>query len=198
MPYLRKITLTSMLLAALFVSSAAAIAGFDEGYDAYARGDFATAVREFTVAAEQGDYRAQVNLGVMYSTGEVVPLDIEMAVKWYLRAAVQGDVISQLYIGEKYRAGEVLPQDYEQAIVWFTRAAEQGNVLAQYSLGLLYAENFDMSNDHMLTFMWLFIASENGNNEARQNLSLLDSYMTSSAKTLARYEAVKWLEKYPN
>ena len=56
------------LALALLVSLAApAWAGFDEGTAAYARGDYATAFREFKTPAEEGDAHAQNNLGFMYA-----------------------------------------------------------------------------------------------------------------------------------
>ena len=42
-------------------------------------------------AAEQGDVRAQNNLGVRYENGQGVGKDINEAVKWYRKAAEQGD-----------------------------------------------------------------------------------------------------------
>ncbi|MBM3224655.1 MAG: hypothetical protein FJZ47_12740 [Candidatus Tectomicrobia bacterium] len=44
-------------------------AGFDEGLLAYTRGDYATALREFRLLADQGHAAAQLILGVMYDTG---------------------------------------------------------------------------------------------------------------------------------
>ena len=62
-------------------------AGFDEGLAAYERGDYATALREWRPLAEQGNAKAQVNLGVMYETGQGVPQDYREAVAWYRGSA---------------------------------------------------------------------------------------------------------------
>ena len=76
---------------ALLVSVAApASADFDEGFAAYDRGDYATALREWKPLAEHGLAEAQHNLGVMYSKGQGVPQDDAEAVKWYRLAAEQG------------------------------------------------------------------------------------------------------------
>ena len=50
-------------------------ADLEKGFDAYEKGDYATAVREFKVLAEQGNAKAQYNLGLMYDNGEGVPED---------------------------------------------------------------------------------------------------------------------------
>jgi TPR repeat protein len=65
-------------------------ADFLKGLVAAQRGDFATALREWTPLAEQGDAFAQTNLGLMYSKGKGVPQDYKTAVKWYRLAAEQG------------------------------------------------------------------------------------------------------------
>jgi len=45
---------------------------------------------EMKALAEQGDARAQYNLGFMYATGEGVPENDAEAVKWFRKAADQG------------------------------------------------------------------------------------------------------------
>ena len=47
-------------------------ADFETGMDAYHRGDYATALREWQRLAEQGDANAQYNLGVLYAEGKGV------------------------------------------------------------------------------------------------------------------------------
>jgi len=44
-------------------------ADFQKGFDAYERGDYTTALREWTPLAEQGDADAQYVLGLMYHNG---------------------------------------------------------------------------------------------------------------------------------
>ncbi|MDP7056148.1 MAG: sel1 repeat family protein, partial [Alphaproteobacteria bacterium] len=64
-------------------------ADLQKGFDAYHRGDYATALREWKPLAEQGNARAQNNLGVMYEKGLGVLQDYKTAVKWYTLAAEQ-------------------------------------------------------------------------------------------------------------
>ncbi len=42
-------------------------------------------------AAEQGDDKAQYNLGLCYFNGEGAPQDFNAAVKWFRQAAKQGN-----------------------------------------------------------------------------------------------------------
>jgi TPR repeat protein len=62
----------SVILLLLF-STTCWSADFQKGRDAYKRGDYATALKEWTPLAEQGDAEAQFNLGSMYEKGRGVP-----------------------------------------------------------------------------------------------------------------------------
>ena len=61
----------------------------------------------FRKAADQGNPRAQHNLGFMYAyaNGESVLNDLAEAVKWYRKAADQGFAPSQYTLGLFYRNG---------------------------------------------------------------------------------------------
>ena len=98
-------------------------AGLDEVMAAYQRGDYATVVRELRPLAEQGDAKAQFELGVMYATGLGVPQDYAEAVKWYRKAAEQGVAEAQYILGFMYRKGRGVPQDYLRAYAWYDLAA---------------------------------------------------------------------------
>jgi len=78
--------------------SPSASADITAGLGAYQSGDYATALRELTPLAKQGDARAQFSLGVMYEDGKGVPQDYKTAVKWYRLAAEQGDADAQFLL----------------------------------------------------------------------------------------------------
>ena len=62
----------------------------DKGFQAYQRGDYAAALREWRPLAEQGDTGAQVMLGAMYHTGQGVIQDNVTAHMWANIAASNG------------------------------------------------------------------------------------------------------------
>ena len=115
---------------------------FDKGLTAYKSGDFATALKEWSLLAEQGDAVAQFNLGWTYSTGEGVPQDNTEAFEWYRKSAEQGYAAAQYNLALMYDNGTGVPQDYAQAVEWYRKAAGQGNAAAQYNLGLMYANGY--------------------------------------------------------
>ena len=69
-----------------------AVADFKAGMEAYERGDFERALREWRPAAEEGMPEAQFNLALIYYHGKGIPVDLEQAQQWYLRAAEQNYV----------------------------------------------------------------------------------------------------------
>ena len=88
--------------------------------------DEATALSELRSLAEQGDARAQINLGVMYEDGRGVLQDYKTAVKWFTLAAEQGHANAQYNLGVMYADGRGVPEDYVYAHMWSNIAASQG------------------------------------------------------------------------
>ena len=87
-----RLTLNYILAAIILLSSFAEIgAGPLEDADAAVkRRDYATAVRLARPLAEQGDARAQYNLGVFYDNGLGVPQDRIRSYMWFDLSAAQG------------------------------------------------------------------------------------------------------------
>jgi predicted HTH domain antitoxin len=82
-------------------------------------------------AAEQGDAKAQYNLGIRYTNGIGVAENQEEAVKWYQKAAEWGNVNAQYNLGLHYDSGEGVMESQEEAVKWYQKAAEQGHVNAR-------------------------------------------------------------------
>jgi hypothetical protein len=53
--------------------------------------DLGKAAELYEKAADQGNVRAQYNLGVLYESGQGVPKDLGKAAELYQKAANQGD-----------------------------------------------------------------------------------------------------------
>ena len=60
---------------------------YQVGAEAYKRGDYDTAVKEFRPGADQGSAVAQYNLGLMSYQGQGMPLDYQEAAQWCRLAA---------------------------------------------------------------------------------------------------------------
>ncbi len=122
---------TVLLAVVVVLVAASACTNFKAEEEAIDRGDYATALKEWRPLAEQGEARAQTNLGVMYRLGEGVPQDDTEAVRWYRRAAEQGHTKAQFKLGAMYFMGRGVPQDDVQAHMWLNLSAAPGNELAR-------------------------------------------------------------------
>ncbi len=144
---MRKIRQTARLFIALsflcFGFIQLAWAGDEDAFDAYYRKDYKAAFRGLSSLAEQGNAKAQGNLGAMYANGQGVAKDEDQVVKWYHKAAEQGharafqgvrflaeqgNVSAQFNLADMYSNGRGIAKDDQQAVMWYRKAAEQGNV----------------------------------------------------------------------
>ena len=121
-------------------------ADYKAGEDAYNRGDFATALREWRPLAEQGHAGAQYYLGLCYDFRKGVPQDFAMARQWYEKAAAQGHAGAQNNLGGLYEFGHGVTQDDVLAYMWYHLAAAHP---ADDEWRDLAAENRDEIADHM-------------------------------------------------
>lgn len=119
MPVMKRLVLAIVLMAGL---GDAAVADFKAGVVAANRGDYATAVREFTPLAEQGDSASQFNLGLIYAHGRGVPQNDIQALIWYSKAAHQIHAQAQSNLAFMYATGRAVPQDLVTAYMWASLA----------------------------------------------------------------------------
>ena len=136
-----KITIRSVYFGMLLLSAAVMISAV--------RLTSASELDSLKADAEQGDAKAQFNLGLMYATGEGVPENDTEAVRWFRMAAEQGNARAQYGLGYMYTTGEGVSKNYTEAARWFRMAAEQGNARAQHGLGYMYttSEGVPENND---------------------------------------------------
>ena len=91
-----------------------AYADFQDGYEAYYRGDYKTAFSNMEPLAKQGDAIAQFIVGELYQRGLGVRQNYDQAIKWYKKSANQGDVDAQYNLGKLYQHGEGVKKDYKK------------------------------------------------------------------------------------
>lgn len=106
---------------------------FDDGVKAADAGNYDLALEIWKPLAQNGNAKAQANLGVLLAIGMGVQQDTNAALHWLCQAIYQGDDSAQLSIGTLLREGHLVPRDDEAAAYWFLQAAQQGNAIAQAS-----------------------------------------------------------------
>lgn len=134
---MRDLAWSGVIVAALTVAGPVAAASVGDADAARDRGDYATEFRFTLPLAQQGNAKAQFNLGVMYYDGQGVPQYYFQAVKWFRLAAAQGHANAQNILGVSYRDGKGVPKDAVQAVKWYRLATAQGIAEAQYNLAVM-------------------------------------------------------------
>ncbi len=131
---------------------------------AYVRkGDYAEAIKWYTLAADKGAMEAQYNLGQLYGSGEGLPEpNIEKAIELTTKSAEQGFAPAQYALGVYYDS----IQELEKAANYFYLAAEQGHADAQYRLGLAFSIGAGVVQDSKFGMMWLDFAAKQGHEGA--------------------------------
>ncbi|MBI2820152.1 MAG: sel1 repeat family protein [Acidobacteria bacterium] len=166
-------------------------AAFDKGMDAYARGDFKTAMEEWRPLAERGNPSAQTNLGVMYYQGRGVRPDSEEAMRWYRLAALKGYPEAYYNMGVAYTEGKGVEQSSEEALRWYKAAAEGGYVAAQLLLGNLYSRGQGVEADAKEAARWFQAAADQGDSTAQ--FLLATAYLSGNGVDQDDVQAYKWL-----
>lgn len=183
---MKKLAFAVTLLTAAWVSAA----DFKTGLDAYNRGDFAAALKEWQPIAEAGDSNAQYNLGMLYARGQGVPQDYAKAAEWYRKAADGGVAAAEYNLGVMYANGQGVERNQQEASKWFMKAAEQGVTAAQTNLGRIYDEGEGASRSPAEAEKWYRQAAAQGVADAAFNLGVM--YDLGQGVPRNYEEALKW------
>tara|TARA_B110000858_G_scaffold193768_1_gene246955 strand:+ start:56020 stop:56694 length:675 start_codon:yes stop_codon:yes gene_type:complete len=202
--------------ALLLMSSPSLLADYEDGVNAAFKGDFETALHEFTLAAEEGLDLAQYNLGILYFTGQGVDQDVAEAFRWTEAAAQQGHVAAQFNLGSLYFSGDGVEANADKAVEMFELAAWAGHANAALILANMYADGEIMPNedpgvlarlsayfsklfsddasnsDLVLAHAWANIALANESPEADALLAELQGRMSKDQLSQARRQFAQW------
>jgi uncharacterized protein len=179
-------------------TAGAALAGpYDDGVAALSNGDYATARTLWQPLAEQGDARAQSQLGLLYFNGRGVPRDYAQALIWFNRAAAQHDGNAEYNLALMYHDGDGVPRDDSQADQWYELAADQGLVPAQGNLGYMYATGQGVPRDYVIALMWFTLAAAGGDATAAQNALAAAAQLSPSDIAKAQHLARAWKPTRP-
>jgi len=157
-------------------------------------------VMQLHSAAELGDANAMFTLGEIYSYGEGVTEDANIAVEWYLKASQSGHAEAMYELGDIYYFGKGVTEDTNEAIVWYTKAANAGNSESMYELGDMYRYGWGVKEDPNKAEEWYSKAissyrkdAEAGNSNAMQNVAKM--YENGEGVTKDYTQALQWYIK---
>ena len=163
-------------------------AGLEEGISASHKGDYITAFREFRSLANEGDAKAQYNLGLLYEMGLGVKQDYQEAAKWYRKAAVQDNIESQKRLIVMRKKGLTNSQQPTVPPKW------QGSTTdpqSQYELGVMYFMGIGVEKNYVIASEWFRKSANQNYAKAQHDLALM--LLEGKGGNRDALEAYKWL-----
>jgi len=110
---------------------------YEQAMDFVKNKQFADAATLFQQASEQGNRRAQYQLGLLYARGDGVQKNLVRARELLHKAAMQGHPKAQFYLGQMYVFGDGGEKDNIKATMWFWLATTLGDRFAKDSLRVM-------------------------------------------------------------
>jgi hypothetical protein len=180
----------ALLLGTALAASTARADTLQDGADAFARNDTATATRLLAPLAEQGDPAAGciVTLMLDQARGRVAYDFAEMSATCI--AAARGTPSAELDLAGNYRTGLILQKDEAKAATLYRRAADRGLPVAQKVLGDLYAEGVGVPRDFASACTWWGRAAMQGQSQAQRNYG--SCYLSGTGVARSETQALAW------
>jgi TPR repeat protein len=180
-----RVSLIAFVGAMLFQPASLALA--QSSAEASAKKEAIANLKEIAYA---GNSNAQVQLGLIYLTGDGVTKDDAEALKWLRKAADQDNAVGERYLAEMYFKGRGIPADNSEAAKWLRAAAEQGDAESEHNLAVLYTQGQGVPRNLKEASDWMRKAADQGLAEAQLGLGAL--YENGDGVPENPAEAVKW------
>lgn len=181
-----------------FLAGPAAAAPDDDaraGYEAEKKGDFATALKLYLVAAQGGSTYGAYNAALIYHTAKGVPRNFGQAMKFYRMAADKGHADAQHAVGAMLENAEGTAQNLPEAVKWYRLAADQGQLESQKNLGVIYSTGGPgVAADPMQAYLWFDVASK-ADPVSGSRRDRVAARMTPDQVTQAKALAAAWKPK---
>jgi len=185
------LTSAALMLAVTGIAHADGRAGFE----AWQRGDFETALKNWRPLAIAGDGEAQYNMGQAYRLGRGVPVDMRQAEDWFRKSAAQNNMQGKAAYGivmfQNGKRAEALP--------YLEEAAGHGNANAQYIYGTILFNGELVPRDYPRAYAMMTRASASGIQAASSALVKMDQTIPLPERTrgLALARAFEVAESKP-
>jgi TPR repeat protein len=151
------------------------------------------AIHFLELAAENGNYPAQFDLGSLYNDGTGgKPVDKALACSWWEKAADNGHHQAMHNVAFCYQMGLGGKTDRDRAIHYYTMAAEGGMVDSAHNLGVLY----DKAGNADRAYFWLQVARAFGSSNEDEMIAKAQSCLLLEQRNQVDAELANWLEAH--
>ena len=143
--------------------------------------------------ANQGNSKAQHDLGILYLEGKDISKDERKAFQWFEKSAKNKYGKAQYQVSFMYAEGIGVGKDLRKALEWIKKSAQQGYPLAQYDLGLMYGKGLEVGKDFRKMFEWMKKSAQQGYPPAQYHLGAM--YRGGIGTTKNEANAIEWYKK---
>src|ERR1700692_738783 len=183
-----KLGVTTLVTALLLLPGELAMAQSSDQASAKKR-----AIADLKEIAYAGNVSAQVQLGVIYLTGDGVAKDDVEAVKWLRKAADQDNPLAERYLAEMYFKGRGVPADVTEAAKWLRMAAEQDDAQSEHNLAVLYTQGLGVPRNMREAARWMQKSADHGLAAAQLGMGIFCE--NGDGVPEDPVEAIKWYRK---
>lgn len=170
--FISKLSAAALAGAGLMIA-VPALADTKAGVEAWTRGDYPVAIKEWQAGTTRGDADAIFNLGQAYKLGKGVKQDLTRAEQLFAQAAAMG----HLQASDNY--GLLLFQrgDHARALPYIRAAADRGDPRALYLLGIAHFNGDMVPKDWVRAYALVGLARQQGLAQAGPALAQMDQYI---------------------
>jgi len=179
----------------LALQTDAAMAAFEDAMEAYRKGNFVAAFREWEPLAKAGDPQSLHMLGFLYAKGRGVEKNLTETARLWRQAAEKGHPPAQFTLGNLYLKGTGVGRDPAEAVRWIGKAANAGYGEAQFLFGVLHARGEGVERDVIQAYMWLDLAADQKGLEPGALWDSLAPYLTPDEVREANRQINDWNRK---
>ena len=130
---------------------------------------FADVSQELMKKVENGDRRAQFEVGVKYYQAE----DYKKALKWFKKSANQGHQVAPYNLGFMYYHGKGVSKNLKKALKWYKKSSDAGNFKGQYQLALMYDFGRGTPKNYKKAYKYYKLSAKKGYRPAQHNLGIM-------------------------
>ena len=167
------LTKTGLAVLALVLGAQAVVADVKTGVDAWTRGEYEAAVKQWREPALKGDPDAQFNMGQAYKMGRGVKTDLVVALDWYKKAAARGHLQAADSYGHLLHYMGKVPE----SLPYLQASADRGDPRGQYLLGTELFNGVHIEKDWVRAYALMTRASSAGMAPASRSLAQMDQFI---------------------
>ena len=164
---------TGLAVLVFVLGAQAVVADVKTGVDAWTRGEYETAVKQWREPALKGDPDAQFNMGQAYKMGRGVKTDLVVALDWYKKAAARGHLQAADSYGHLLHYMGKVPE----SLPYLQASADRGDPRGQYLLGTELFNGVHIEKDWVRAYALMTRASSAGMAPASRSLAQMDQFI---------------------